>query len=149
MPRAATRAYRPAWRTVTVMAHPLRYREDDPYLVRLREVALALPDAKEKVSHGRPNFHTVKVFAMFGAVLKGEHSSDRYAQSVVVLPDADERPGLLQDPRFFVPGYVGAYGWVGLDLRAAEPDWAEIGELLDMSYRRTAPARLVALLDRP
>lgn len=129
------------------MGHPPRYCDDDPLLDRLREIALALPEAKEKISHGRPNFYTVKVFAMFGAVLKGDHSSDRYARSVVVLPDAEERPGLIEDPRFFVPGYVGAYGWVGLDLQAAEPDWVEIAELLDMSYRRTAPKRLVALLD--
>lgn len=135
--------------TVADMAHPPRYRDDDPYLARLREIALAMPEAKEKISHGRPNFYTVKVFAMFGAVLKGEHASDRYARSVVVLPDDGERPGLVNDPRFFVPGYVGAYGWVGLDLTAATPDWVEVAELVDMSYRRTAAKQLVARLDAP
>ena len=27
----------------------------DPLLARLRQVCLALPDAAEKISHGRPN----------------------------------------------------------------------------------------------
>lgn len=28
---------------------------EDPLLARLRQVCLALPDAAEKISHGRPN----------------------------------------------------------------------------------------------
>ena len=131
------------------MAHPLRYRDDDPLLVRLREVAFALPEAAEKVSHGWPNFYTVKVFAMFGAVVKGDHYADAFARSVIFLPDADERVALLDEGRFFVPGYVGAYGWIGLDLGGGDPDWTEVGELVEMSYRNTAPARLVKLLDAP
>ncbi|MEO7069255.1 MAG: MmcQ/YjbR family DNA-binding protein [Nostocoides sp.] len=127
--------------------HPLRYRDDDPLLHRLRRVVLALPEAAEKISHGRPNFFTVKVFAMFGGVVKGDHHADDYAQSVLFLPDPDERVALLTDERFFVPGYVGAYGWIGLNFRGGEVDWAEVGELVQMSYRNTAPARLVKALD--
>ncbi len=129
------------------MSHPLRYRDDDPLLGRLRTVALGMPEAAEKVSHGRPNFYTVKVFAMFGGVVKGDHDADDFAQSVVFLPDPDERVALLTDDRFFVPGYVGAYGWIGLNFRTAPVDWDEVGELVEMSYRNTASARLVRLLD--
>lgn len=131
------------------MSHPLRYHDDDPLLHRLREIALDLPETAEKVSHGRPNFYTVKVFAMFGGVVKGDHDADDYAQSAVFLPDRDEREALLTDPRFFVPGYVGAYGWIGLNFRTGSVDWTEVGELVEMSYRNTAPKRLVALLDDP
>lgn len=134
------------------MAHPPRFDPADPLLHRLREICLDLPEAAEKISHGFPAFYTVKVFAMFGGVVKGDHASDVYARSVLVLPDADEREALLADRHFFVPGYVGAFGWIGRHLAAAppdwdEPDWAEIAELVDMSYRNTAPARLVRLLD--
>lgn len=129
------------------MTHPLRFDEDDPVLRRVRDVCLGMPGASEKVSHGRPNFYTVKVFAIYGATLRGDHHSDALAQSIVVLPDADERPGLLDDERFFVPAHVGPYGWVGLDLRRWRPDWAEVAELVDMSYRNTAPATLVTELD--
>lgn len=130
------------------MPHPPRYSDDDPYLHRVREIALALPGAREKISHGRPNFFTRKIFAGYGAVEKGAHSSDRWARSVVILPDSAEREALLADPRFFRPGYLGAYGWIGLDLQSAEPDWDEITELVDASYRNTASRTLIAELDR-
>ncbi len=129
------------------MTHPARYHEDDPLFQRVQAICLALPEAKFKVSHGQPAFYTGKVFAYYSAVVKGDHQSDRYAQSVVVLPDAGERAALLADPRMFEPGYLGPYGWVGLDLRAGGPDWDEVAELVDASYRNTATKRLVRLLD--
>lgn len=129
------------------MSHPRRYDPEDPYLTQLRELCLALPEAKEKVSHGHPNFYTVKVFAVFGGVVKGDHASDRYGRSVLVLLDAAERAAALADPRFFTPAYYGPAGWVGLDLTAAAPDWTEVAELLESSYRATATRRLVRLLE--
>jgi hypothetical protein len=128
------------------MAHPPRFRDDDPLLGRLRGIALALPGAGEKISHGRPNFFTKRVFAIFGGVVKGDHASDVLARSLVFLPDGAERPAMLEDPRFVVPGYEGAYGWLAVDLRGG-PDWAEVAELVESSYRMTAPSRLVAELD--
>ncbi|WP_029137371.1 MmcQ/YjbR family DNA-binding protein [Nakamurella lactea] len=134
------------------MTHPARYSADDPYLARLREICLALPQALEKVSHGSPNFYTRKVFAVFGGVVKGNHSATVWSQSVLVLPDAAERTALLLDERFFDPAYLGPSGWVGLNFRAfgadeTRVDWDEVRELVDASYRNTAPKRLVAELD--
>jgi hypothetical protein len=40
---------------------------------------------------------------------------------------------------------VGQHGWVGIYLDA-EPDWNQIAELVEDSYRMTAPKRLVRLL---
>ena len=128
------------------MAHPARYRDDDPLLARVRDLALALPGADEKVSHGRPTFFTRKVFAIFGGVVKGDHRSHALGQALVFLPEEAERPALVEDPRISVPGYEGAYGWLALDLRA-DPDWVEVAELVETSYRLTAPARLVRELD--
>lgn len=128
------------------MSHPRRYADDDPYLARLRRICLALPEASEKESHGHPNFYTKKVFAVFGGVVKGDHDSDRWSQSVLVLPNLLTREAALSDDRFFVPGYYGPYGWIGLDFRAAEVDWDEVAELVDESYRNTAAARLTRLL---
>ena len=42
------------------MAHPQMVDDDDPMLERVRAIALALPGASEKTSHGRPALHTVK-----------------------------------------------------------------------------------------
>ncbi len=45
--------------------------------------------------------------------------------------------------RFFVPPYVGHHGWVGLWLDGGI-DWEELADLVDESYRMTAPKRLSA-----
>ena len=36
------------------MAHPQMFDDDDPWLERVREIALALPGAKEKISLAGP-----------------------------------------------------------------------------------------------
>ena len=129
------------------MAHPIRYDDADPLLRRVRTLALALPDAQEKVTHGRPTFFTVKVFAYYGGSVKGDHGSGLLDQALLFLPEQDERAALLGDDRVHVPAYLGPSGWLALDLRAGVPDWDEVGELLDASYRRTAPRALVGRLE--
>lgn len=119
---------------------------DDPYLARVRDLALAFPGAAEKVSHGRPAFFTKKVFAYYGGSLKVDGDWVQHAHSIVVLADADDRPALAADPRVYVPAYLGPSGWLGFDLDEAT-DWDEVGELLDASFRSTAPSRAVAELD--
>jgi hypothetical protein len=118
----------------------------DASLADLRRICLRLPGAAEKVSHGRPCFFTKKVFAIYGAVSKGDHHSGRYDESVLILAHPDEAAALTATPRFFVPAYWGPYGWIGLDLTAAEVDWDEVGELVTESFRLTAPRALVAQL---
>lgn len=122
------------------------FTDDDPLLGRVRGIALGLPDAAEKVSHGRPAFFTKKIFADCGASVRAEGEWMAHDHSVVVMPDADDAPALRDDPRVFVPAYLGAYGWLGLNLDARS-DWDEVAELLDASYRLTAPKRAVAALD--
>ncbi|MEU6078368.1 MmcQ/YjbR family DNA-binding protein [Micromonospora sp. NPDC047074] len=128
------------------MPHPIMFDEADPLLGRLRMLALAFPDAAEKVSHGRPAFYTTKVFAYYGGSVKVDGVYRQHEQSVIVLVDPAERAALLAEDRCFVPAYLGAYGWVGVDL-TDDIGWDEIGELLDASYRRTAGARRIARLD--
>ena len=122
------------------------FDEDDPYLARVRDLALAFPAAAEKVSHGRPAFFTKKVFAYYGGSLKVDGDWLQHPHSLVVLPEADERPALVDDPRVYVPAYLGPSGWLGIDLDDGT-DWDEVGELLDASFRSTAPRRLVDELD--
>ncbi len=133
------------------MAHPMMFDPDDAILARLRKISLALPEADEKVAHGRPTFFTKKVFAYYGGSVKGEHDPDTYGRSLLFSPDPDDRPALLDDDRFFEPAYLGPYGWLGLNFRPAgnvsKVDWTEVAELVDASYRLTAPVRLVKLLN--
>ena len=122
------------------MAHERTYSDDDPYLADLRRVALAFPEAVEVEAWGRPTFRAgKKIFATF-AEFDGR-------LSVVFHPDADERPALLDDPRFYSPPYWGPSGWLGLDFTAAEVDWQEVTELLESSYRHVALKRMLARLD--
>jgi hypothetical protein len=123
------------------MAHPRMYRDDDPYLGDLRSICLALPETAEVEAWGRPTFRAgKKIFAVFSG-----SSEDQY--SVIFKPDADERPALVGDARFYVPPYFGPGGWLALDLSAAPVDWAEVAELVETSYRQVALKRMVRALD--
>lgn len=126
--------------------HPTMFDRDDPTLADLRRICLGLPGADEKVSHGRPCFYTKKIFAIYGAVTKGDHQSGRYDTSVVLRAQPDEAAALVATPRFFVPAYWGPYGWIGLDLTAPDVEWDEVSELVTESFRLTAPRSLVARL---
>jgi hypothetical protein len=128
------------------MTHPIMFDEADPLLGRLRALALAFPDAREKISHGHPAFYTVKVFAYYGGSVKVDGSYRQHEHSVVVLVDPGERASLLAEERCYVPAYLGPSGWIGVDV-GDDTDWVEIGELLDASYRRTAGPRRIAALD--
>lgn len=127
------------------------FDDDDPLLKRVSELALALPGADMKVSHGRPAFFTKKIFAYYGGSLKGVNAKGvnewvQHPQSLMVIPDPGDRQALVEDARAYVPAYLGPYGWIGIDLDN-RTDWTEIAELLDASYRLTAPKRNIAELD--
>ncbi|WP_426564898.1 MmcQ/YjbR family DNA-binding protein [Angustibacter sp. McL0619] len=132
------------------MPHPLMYDPGDPLLARLRELCLRFPEAAEKVSHGRPTFRSRVMFAAYSGMVKGAVPGQpmlQYPRSVLFVASEVERPALEQDPRFFLPAYYGAYGWIGLDLDAAAVDWQEVAELVDVSFREVSGPRLVRLLD--
>ncbi|GAA2977493.1 hypothetical protein JOD63_003216 [Microbacterium terrae] len=126
--------------------HPPMFEPGDPLLARVRAIALALPEAAEKISHGRPTFFVKKVFCYFGGSERIDGEWVRHDEAVLVLPDPADEAALRQDRRYWVPAYLGPAGWLGLDIADAA-DWDEIAELIDASYRRTAPVRLVRGLD--
>ena len=127
------------------MSHPQKFDDGDEHLARVRELCGAFPDADEKVSHGRPAFFTKKIFAYYGGSVKVADEWVEHPQAIMVQPDPADRAALLDDPRSFVPAYLGPSGWIGLDL-GVDTDWDEIAELLDASFRLTAPKRSVARL---
>ena len=99
------------------------------------------------MSHGRPAFFTRKVFAYYGGSLRVGDEWVQHPRSIVVQPDPGDRPALTEDPRAYVPAHLGPSGWIGFDLDG-EADWDEVAELVDASFRLTAPRRLVDELDR-
>lgn len=136
------------------MPHPIMFRDDDPGLAELRTIALAFPEAYEKVSWGRPVFCAPKMFAIFGGSVKTEVKGEylQYPNSVLVKVDDSDRRALEQDTRFYFPAYPGPFGWLGLDLTrmrkgGRDVDWDEVRELVDASFRMVASRRLIKQLD--
>ena len=124
------------------------FDDRDPLLHRVRSLALNFPGSAEKISHGRPTFSAPKMFAVYGGSRKNPAGPMiRYPHALLIRVDDSERPALQQDGRFFIPAYLGPYGWLGLDFDAAEVDWQEVAELIDASFRLQAPPRLIRRLD--
>jgi hypothetical protein len=110
-------------------------------LERLRVVCLAFPEAVESGGVGDPSFKVRdKIFAM-------QHRMDGRPSLWVKAPDGVQEMlvGAVPD-RFFRPPYVGHRGWVGLRLDG-ELDWEELADLVEESYRMTAPKRLSAQIE--
>jgi hypothetical protein len=110
-------------------------------LERLRAVCLAFPEAVESGGVGDPSFKVRdKIFAM-------QHRMDGRPSLWVKAPDGVQEMLVGAVPeRFFRPPYVGHRGWVGLRLDG-ELDWDELADLVEESYRMTAPKRLSAQIE--
>jgi predicted DNA-binding protein (MmcQ/YjbR family) len=112
----------------------------DP-IKRLRQICLRFPEAVERPfgGHSAPAFRVGgKLFLMTSEDGRSMTFKARPGlQQILVGSDAE---------RFFVPAYVGHKGWVGARLDV-DHDWDEIAELVEESYRMTAPKRLAALLE--
>jgi len=108
---------------------------------RLRSICLPLPEAVEAGGVGNPTFKVrEKIFAM-------QHPVDQRPSMWCKAPPGFQDMLIDSEPeRFFVPPYVGNRGWIGVWLDI-ELDWDHIRDLVEDSYRLTAPKRLVKLMD--
>ena len=115
-------------------------------LGKLREIALALPAAEEKLSHGAPAFTVVggKMFAYFSH----DHHGDGITALLVKTSGAEEQAMLIEaEPDlYFRPAYLGPSGWIGFRLDQGDVDWDHVGEWLLKSWRLAAPRKLADLL---
>jgi len=107
-------------------------------LDRLRAICLAFPESIEAGGVGDPSFKVRdKIFAM-------QHlMNGRMSMWCKARPGAQDMLVGSDSGRYFVPPYVGHYGWVGVEI-----DWELVADLVNESYRMTAPKRLLALLDQ-
>jgi hypothetical protein len=124
------------------------FDDADPLLGRLRDLCLSLPEAEERVSHGRPTFRVSKQFAVYGG---GERTPDghlRHDSALLFIADPSEVVALDDDGRFFVPAYYGPSGWRAVDLDRDDVGWDEVAELVDASYRTVANKRQLAALEQ-
>jgi predicted DNA-binding protein (MmcQ/YjbR family) len=110
-------------------------------LHRLRAICLAYSEATEGGGVGSPSFRVrEKIFAM-------QHGVDGRPSMWCKAPPGGQQVLVSSNPdRFFVPPYVGCHGWVGMWLDVAI-DWDEVADLVEESYRMTAPKRLSARIE--
>ncbi|MPZ24339.1 MAG: MmcQ/YjbR family DNA-binding protein [Dehalococcoidia bacterium] len=115
---------------------------DDP-IERLREICLALTEATEKEAWGEPTFRIRdKIFAQ----VSNNHHDDRVAVWCKAPAGVQEMLVKGDPTRSFRPPYVGHKGWIGVYLDV-EVDWDELADIVEESYRMTAPKRLLAERD--
>src|SRR6266404_1344330 len=124
------------------MSHPVMGRSpvEERLADRLRKICMALPEAKEKLSHGEPTWFAGKgkVFAM----LDDHHHGAAHLSVWLPQPFGAQEALIGSDAeRFFRPPYVGVSGWVGGVLDTG-PDWDAVAALLREAYLSVATTKL-------
>jgi predicted DNA-binding protein (MmcQ/YjbR family) len=108
-------------------------------LKRLRAICQALPETSEVEAWGHPTFRAGKrIFATLGGY-QGQIS-------LGFKPELATYRRIVEDPRFFIPPYVGHKGWLSLKVEGTL-DWDEVGALVLQSYRQFALKRMLDALD--
>ena len=116
-------------------------RKRQRILVRIRAIALALPETSERLSHGAPTFF-VREKRSFATVWHNHHGDGRFAL-MCAAPDGMQAMLVQADPeRFFVPPYFGHRGWLGMRLDR-ELDWDELAGIVEDAYAEVAPPKLL------
>jgi hypothetical protein len=120
--QTATRKRKSAQRPgqVARKAGPAAKRDLEKQLARVRRVCTSIPDTTEKLSHGEPTFFTPKrVFAMFAG---NHHGDGRIAVWLPVGPGVQADLIAESPDTYFRPPYLGARGWVGVELSKVDDD---------------------------
>lgn len=117
--------------------------DPDPLLARVRDLALALPAAAERPSHGMPGFHITdgKFFAYFSH----DHHGDGQTAVLVKTSGSEEQAMLIEaDPAFYYkPPYYGPSGWVAMRVADDRCDWDRVADRIAISWELVAPRRLL------
>ena len=119
---------------------------------RVREIALALPEVSERLSHGEPCFfvRNQRVLCYY----HDDHNGDsRISLWCPAGPGVQEELVSADPDRFFRPpvSAKGTFsGWLGVFLDTLgenSVDWEEIAAILTEAYRYVAPRKLIAELE--
>ena len=120
-------------------------QREDRRLRKLSELCLALPEAERRLKGDHADFRVRgKVFAYFLA----NHHGDGIVAVCCRSALGENIDRAAREPqRFYLPAYIGARGWFGLRLDRGPIDWAEVRNVIELSYRLAAPKSLVRRLD--
>ncbi len=123
------------------MAEPIT-PQANAALEKLRAIALALPEADEKLSHGMPAFLITKG-KMFAYFWHAHHGDD--VTAVIVKTSGTEEQAMLiemEPDLYYRPPYFGPTGWIGIHVDA-DTDWDRVGDRVAISWELVAPRRLL------
>ena len=109
---------------------------------RVARITKRLPEVTQEVDgFGHTSFRVgKKSFVIIGS---GESGA---GASMAIKCDLVTQDSLIRSGRYQRTPYIGQHGWVTV-ASAGKPDWAEIEELVEDAYRRTAPRKLIKQLD--
>jgi predicted DNA-binding protein (MmcQ/YjbR family) len=112
---------------------------------RVSSICLALPGAEQSVSGDHVTYRVRgKVFAY----LLHNHHGDGILSVCVKSELAENVDRARREPdRFYLPDYIGPRGWFGMRLDRGRVSWPEVENVVERSYRLTAPRSLLKKLD--
>lgn len=112
---------------------PLLKSSNQKLVKKITDICMQWPEVILDKQFGNPSFKAGK--KSFAVIAHGERGP--YLQFWV---GRDAQPEFT-DARFQIPAYVGHNGWLNLYLE--KPDWAEVEQLLETSYRHFALKRMI------
>ena len=114
----------------------------DP-LSRVRAIALKLPEAGERLSHGSPGFHIEKG-KFFAYVWNNHHDDGEHAVMVKTTGTEEQQMLIEMDPNcYYKPPYLGPSGWVAMRIDQPETDWDRVADRIAQSWELVAPRCLL------
>ncbi len=114
--------------------------ESDPRLKKLSELCLALPEVTRSTVGDHFDFRVrKKVFAYF----LNNHHGDGIVSVCCKSELGENVDRANREPnRFYLPAYIGKQGWFGLRMDKGAINWAEVENILKLSYCLAAPKTL-------
>jgi predicted DNA-binding protein (MmcQ/YjbR family) len=117
----------------------------DKKLAKVTDICLALPGTERTVQGSHATFRARgKVFAYF---LDDHHGDGIVSVCVKSELGENEERARLDPEHYYLPAYIGPRGWFGLRLDRGRVDWREVVNVVERSYRLTAPKTLIGKLD--
>ncbi len=112
---------------------------------RVRALCEALPHVERKAQGDHDTYRVRgKVFAYFLDNHHGDGIVSVCAKSE--LGENVDRARLFPE-RYYLPDYIGSRGWFGTRLDRGRVAWSEVAEILERSFRLSAPPSVIAKLD--
>jgi predicted DNA-binding protein (MmcQ/YjbR family) len=114
-------------------------------LRKLVSICLRLPGAEQKTLGDHADFRVRgKVFAYF----LNNHHGDGIVSVCCKSQLGENVDRASRDPdKYYLPAYIGPRGWFGLRLDRGPVNWSEVENIVENSYRLTAPKSLVKAIN--